>query len=53
LLFSLLKGTIPTIVIQILNITVGVLIIWYGIISLIKLLKKKKLAQKTLKSNSH
>jgi threonine/homoserine/homoserine lactone efflux protein len=27
LLFSLLKGTIPTIVIQILNITVGVLII--------------------------
>jgi len=42
LVFSLLKGTIPTIVIQILNIAVGSLIIGYGVIRLIKLLKRKK-----------
>lgn len=42
LIFSLLKGTIPTIVIQILNIAVGVLIIGYGIQRLVKLTKEKK-----------
>lgn len=41
LIFSLLKGTIPTIVMQILNMIVGVLIIGYGIIRLVKLLKKR------------
>ncbi|MCC7570237.1 LysE family translocator [Candidatus Micrarchaeota archaeon] len=40
LFFSLLKGTIPVIVIQILNITVGTLIIGYGLIRLVQLLKK-------------
>lgn len=40
LIFSLLKGTIPTIVIQILNMIVGALIIGYGTIRLVKLLKK-------------
>lgn len=46
LIFSLLKGTIPTIVIQILNMIVGALIIGYGTIRLIKLLKKNRLARK-------
>lgn len=46
LIFSLLKGTIPTIVIQILNMIVGALIIGYGTIRLVKLLKKNKLARK-------
>ncbi len=40
LILSLLKGTIPTIVIQILNMIVGVLIIGYGTVRLVKLLKK-------------
>jgi len=39
LIFWLFKETIPTIVIQILNIAVGTLLILYGIIRLIKLLK--------------
>ena len=42
LIFSLLKGTIPTIVMQILNMIVGVLIIGYGTVRLVKLLKKKR-----------
>lgn len=43
LLFSFLKGVIPIIVMQILNIVVGALIIGYGAKMLIKL-KKNKLA---------
>lgn len=46
IIFSLLKGTIPTIVIQILNIAVGILIIGYGIIRLVKLPQENKLAHK-------
>lgn len=49
LIFSLLKGTIPTIVMQVLNVIVGTLIIRYGIIRLVKLLKENKLARKTNK----
>ncbi len=41
IVFWLLKGTIPTIVMQILNIAVGTLIVGYGIIRLVKPLKKK------------
>lgn len=40
LIFSLLKGVIPLVAIQILNIVVGSLIIGYGSIRLIKLLRK-------------
>ena len=36
LLFSLVKSTIPVILIQILNIIVGCLLIGYGIIRLVK-----------------
>lgn len=46
LVFWLLKGTIPTIVMQILNIAVGTLIVGYGIIRLVKLLKENKLTHK-------
>ena len=46
LIFSLLKGTIPTIVMQILNIIVGILIIGYGTMRLVKLLKENRLARK-------
>jgi threonine/homoserine/homoserine lactone efflux protein len=46
LIFSLLKGTIPRIVIQILNMIVGTLIIRYGTVRLVKLLRKNKLARK-------
>ena len=42
LIFSLSRETIPTIVIQILNILVGGLIIGYGITRLAKLLKERK-----------
>ncbi|MDD4607381.1 MAG: LysE family transporter [Patescibacteria group bacterium] len=46
LIFSLLKGTIPTIVMQILNIIVGILITGYGTMRLVKLLKENRLARK-------
>ena len=48
LLFSLLKGSIPIIVIQILNIVIGGLIVGYGTVRLIKtlFLKNKKLTRK-------
>lgn len=39
-LFSLIKGTIPVILIQILNLIVGCLLIGYGILRLVKTIKK-------------
>jgi threonine/homoserine/homoserine lactone efflux protein len=47
LIFSLLRGTIPAIVIQVLNIAVGILIIGYGTIRLAKLIKKPMSDQQT------
>ncbi len=41
LVFWLFKGTIPSIIIQILNIAVGILIIGYGIIRLVKTSERK------------
>ncbi|MDO8611023.1 MAG: LysE family transporter [bacterium] len=38
--FSLIKGTIPVILIQILNLIVGCLLIGYGILRLVKTIKK-------------
>lgn len=38
LLFSLLKGTIPGVIIQVANLAVGCVLIWYGGIRLIKTL---------------
>ncbi|MFA5381632.1 MAG: LysE family transporter [Candidatus Micrarchaeia archaeon] len=46
LIVSLLKGTIPTIVMQVLNVVVGALIIGYGVMTLVKLLRPH-LTQKT------
>jgi len=46
LIFSFLKGAIPIIVMQILNIAVGILIIGYGTIRLVKLMKKDRLVWK-------
>ncbi len=45
LMFSLLKGTIPAIAIQTLNIIVGILIIVYGILMLVRILKKSDSVQ--------
>lgn len=45
-LFSLIKGSVPLLLIQILNIAVGCLLIGYGGIRLIKILKNKELAKK-------
>jgi hypothetical protein len=39
ILFSLIKETIPTILIQTLNLIVGGLIVLYGVLRLIKVLK--------------
>lgn len=41
LIFALIKGTIPLLIIQILNIIVGCLLIGYGGVRLIKVLKNK------------
>jgi GrpB-like predicted nucleotidyltransferase (UPF0157 family)/threonine/homoserine/homoserine lactone efflux protein len=41
ILFSLVKGSIPIILIQIMNLVVGVLLIGYGILRLIKILSEK------------
>lgn len=38
-LFSLIKGTVPTLIIQIANLVVGCLLIGYGVIRLIKILR--------------
>lgn len=46
ILFSLIKGNVPVLLIQILNIAVGCLLIGYGVIRLIKILKNKELAKK-------
>jgi len=42
IIFSLLKGTIPIALIQVLNLLVGVVLIGYGVMRLIKILKPKK-----------
>ncbi|HIG96334.1 TPA: LysE family transporter [Candidatus Woesearchaeota archaeon] len=41
ILFSLLKETVPIILVQILNLIVGFVLVGYGIISIIKILKQK------------
>ncbi|MFH1030381.1 MAG: LysE family transporter [bacterium] len=41
-LFSLLKQSVPIALIQVLNLLVGVVIIGYGVIRIIKILKQKK-----------
>jgi hypothetical protein len=46
LILSLLKGTIPTLVMQILNIAVGALIIGYGVIRLVKLVQENNFTRK-------
>jgi threonine/homoserine/homoserine lactone efflux protein len=40
ILFSLVRGTIPIILIQILNVVVGCLLVGYGVLRLIKTVKK-------------
>ncbi len=42
ILFSLLKETVPMTLIQILNLTVGFVLIYYGIMRIIKILKSTK-----------
>src|SRR3989344_7752866 len=46
ILFSLIKGSVPLLLIQILNLIVGCLLIGYGGIRLVKILKNKELAKK-------
>lgn len=46
ILFSLLRWSIPILLIQILNLLVGCLLIWYGTIRLIKILNKKTIIWK-------
>jgi len=41
IIFSLLKGTIPIALIQALNLLVGIVLIGYGVMRLIKILKQK------------
>lgn len=42
ILFSLLKGTVPLILMQGLNLFVGVVLITYGLVRIVKILKPKK-----------
>jgi arginine exporter protein ArgO len=42
IIFSLLKGTVPVALIQVLNFLVGIVLIVYGVMRLIKILKPKK-----------
>src|SRR3989344_3412004 len=46
ILFSLIKGGVPVLLIEILNIAVGCLLIGYGGIRLLKIYKNKELAKK-------
>ncbi len=41
IIFSLLKHSVPTVLIQVLNITVGILLVGYGAVRIIKVLKDR------------
>lgn len=42
IIFSIFQGAIPRVVIQILNLMVGVLLIGYGVVRMVKILTKRK-----------
>jgi len=44
ILFSLLKGSVPIILIQVLNLLVGVVLITYGIVRITRILKPEELS---------
>jgi len=43
IIFSLIKGSIPTVLVQILNFMVGGLLIGYGVVRLVKIFRTNKI----------